>query len=180
MPPAASSSPSRRGSSYWAPAYAGATVLLAALAFQAGAATLRWSSQGDYLSADPHAQNEGTNNLINDQIFERLVAYDKKLVTIPSLATAWEQTSPRTWRFTLRKGVKFHDGTPFTADDVVFSLERAQSATSNFKVFAVPLGKARKIDSHTVEIEPPVPTPAGVFLTNIHTLRTVSKAWCEK
>jgi peptide/nickel transport system substrate-binding protein len=157
-----------------------ALFVLAAWALGAQAASFRWSSQGDYLSADPHAQNEGTNNLINDQVFERLVAYDKKLSTIPSLATAWEQKGPATWRFTLRKGVKFHDGTPFTADDVVFSLERAQSATSNFKVFAIPLGRARKIDSHTVEIEPPVPTPAGVFLTNVHTLRIVSKAWCEK
>ena len=146
----------------------------------AQAATFRWSSAGDYLSADPHAQNEGTNNLINDQIFERLVAYDKKLTTIPSLATSWEQKSPTTWRFALRRGVKFHDGTPFTADDVVFSLERAQLPSSNFKVFAGPLGKARKVDSHTVEIEAPAPTPAGVFLTNVHTLRIVSKAWCEK
>jgi peptide/nickel transport system substrate-binding protein len=150
------------------------------LATSSQAATFRWSAQGDYLSADPHAQNEGTNNLINDQVFERLVAYDKGLQTIPSLATAWEQKGPASWRFTLRKGVTFHDGTPFTADDVVFSLERAQLPSSNFKVFAGPLGKARKVDSHTVDIEPPVPTPAGVFLTNIHSLRIVSKAWCEK
>src|SRR5689334_22232335 len=79
-------------------------LLLAALALQAGAATFRWSAQGDYLSADPHAQNEGTYNLVNDQIFERLVAYDKKLGTIPSLATSWEQKNPSTWRFNLRKG----------------------------------------------------------------------------
>jgi peptide/nickel transport system substrate-binding protein len=157
-----------------------AAVILAALAFQAGAASFRWSSQGDYLSADPHAQNEGTNNLINDQIFERLVAYDKKLGTIPSLATAWEQTSPRTWRFTLRKGVRFHDGTPFTAEDVVYSLARAQLPSSNFKVFATPLGKARAIDAHTVEFETPQPSPEGVFRQNIHALRIVSKAWCEK
>src|SRR5690348_11158196 len=91
--------------SFVIPAKAGIQVLLlAALALQAGAATFRWSAQGDYLSADPHAQNEGTNNLINDQIFERLVAYDKKLGTIPSLATAWEQKGPTTWRFMLRKG----------------------------------------------------------------------------
>ena len=154
--------------------------LIAALALPAGAATFRWSAQGDYLSADPHAQNEGTNNLINDQIFERLVAYDKKLATIPSLATSWEQKSPTTWRFTLRKAVKFHDGTPFGADDVVFSLERAQQPSSTFRVFATPLGKARKVDAHTVEIETPQPSPAGVFLTNVHTLRIVSKAWCEK
>lgn len=143
-------------------------------------ATFRWSAQGDYLSADPHAQNEGTNNLINDQIFERLLAYDKKLGTIPSLATAWEQTSPRTWRFTLRKGVKFHDGSPFTAEDVVYSLARAQLPSSNFKVFTTPLGKARAIDAHTVEFETPQPSPAGVFRQNIHTLRIMSKAWCEK
>lgn len=154
--------------------------IIAASCLQAGAATFRWSSQGDYLSADPHAQNEGTNNLINDEIFERLVAYDKKLATIASLATAWERTAPSTWRFKLRKGVKFHDGTPFSADDVVYSLERAQLPSSNFKVFAVPLGKARKVDSHTVEIETPVPAPTGVFLQNLHTLRIVSKAWCEK
>jgi peptide/nickel transport system substrate-binding protein len=154
--------------------------LLAALALPAGAATFRWSAQGDYLSADPHAQNEGTNNLINDQIFERLVAYDKKLGTIPSLATSWEQKSPTTWRFNLRKGVKFHDGSPFTADDVAFSLERAQQQSSTFKVFAVPLGRARKVDAHTVDIETPEPSPAGVFLQNLHTLRIVSKAWCEK
>src|SRR5436190_21362237 len=97
-------------------------LLVAGLALPAGTATFRWSAQGDYLSADPHAQNEGTNNLINDEIFERLLAYDKQLGTIPSLATAWEQTSPRTWRFALRKGVKFHDGGAFTADDVVYSL----------------------------------------------------------
>src|SRR5688572_23410541 len=112
-------------------------------------AVFRWSAQGDYLSADPHAQNEGTNNLINDQIFERLVAYDKRLNTIASLATAWEQAGPTTWRFTLRRGVKFHDGTPFTAADVVFSLERAQQPSSTFRVFAMPLGKARAIDPHT-------------------------------
>jgi peptide/nickel transport system substrate-binding protein len=92
------------------------------------AATLRWSSQGDYLSADPHAQNEGLNNNLNDAIYERLTARDKTLGFIPSLATSWEAQSPTLWRFHLRKGVTFHDGTPFTADDVVFSIERAPRA----------------------------------------------------
>ena len=156
-------------------------VLFAALlAFPAQAVTLRWSSQGDYLSADPHAQNEGLNNNINDYIFERLTARAKDLSLIPSLATSWEQKSPTQWRFVLRKGVTFHDGSPFTADDVVFSLQRAQSASSNFKTFALPVGKARKVDSHTVEIETPAPSPAGVFLENLNAIRIMSKAWCEK
>ena len=144
------------------------------------AATLRWSSQGDYLSADPQAQNEGLNNNINDHIFERLTAREKDLSLKPSLATSWEAKSPKVWRFTLRRGVTFHDGSPFTADDVVFSIQRAQLPSSNFKVFATPLGVARKIDSHTVEIETPAPSPAGVFLENVNSVRIMSKAWCEK
>jgi peptide/nickel transport system substrate-binding protein len=56
--------------------------------------------------------------------------------------------------------VKFHDGTPLTADDVVFSFERSQSASSNFKVFAVPTGKARKVDDYTIELETPRPDPS--------------------
>src|SRR3977135_1294383 len=114
-----------------------ASALLLAILFAAtaDAATLRWSSQGDFLSADPHAQNEGLNNGINDRIFERLTARDKDLKLIPSLATSWEARTPTVWPFHLRRGVAFHDGTPFTADDVVFSIERAQLPSSNFKVF---------------------------------------------
>ncbi len=133
-------------------ALSAATLSLALVAFcpSAGAATLRWSSQGDFLSADPHAQNEGLNNAINDGIYERLTARDKNLKLIPALDTSWEARTPTVWRFQLRRGVTFHDGTPFTADDVVFSVERAQLPSSNFKVFATPLGRARRIDDYTV------------------------------
>jgi peptide/nickel transport system substrate-binding protein len=146
----------------------------------ADAATLRWSSQGDYLSADPHAQNEGLNNTINNEIFERLTARDRTLGLIPSLATSWEAAGPATWRFHLRRGVTFHDGTPFTADDVVFSIERAQLPSSNFKVFATPLGKARKVDDLTVEIALPRALPASVMLENVNTIYIVSRAWAQK
>ena len=144
------------------------------------AATLRWSSQGDYLSADPHAQNEGLNNNVNDYVFERLTARAKDLTLIPSLATSWEAKTPKVWRFHLRKGVVFHDGTPMTADDVVYSIRRAQLPSSNFKVFATPLGTARRIDAHTVEIETAAPSPAGVFLENVNSVRIMSRTWCER
>ena len=153
-----------------------ALCLLAATS--AGAATFRWSSQGDYLSADPHAQNEGLNNNINDYIFEKLTTRGKDLVLQPALAVSWESKSPTLWRFNLRKGVTFHDGTPFTADDVVFSIERAQLPSSNFKVYAGPIGKPRRIDDHTVEIETPGPNPLIHELLN--SIRIVSKAWCVK
>jgi peptide/nickel transport system substrate-binding protein len=163
---------------HWIPAFAGMTLFC--LAITAQAATLRWSSQGDYLSADPHAQNEGLNNNVNDYIFERLTARAKDLTLIPSLATSWEAKSPKVWRFQLRKGVVFHDGTPMTADDVVYSIRRAQLPSSNFKVFASPLGTARRIDAHTVEIETAAPSPAGVFLENVNSVRIMSRTWCER
>lgn len=153
-------------------------MLVAACVFTAQAATFRWSSQGDYLSADPHAQNEGLNNNINDFIFERLTAREKDLSLRPSLAVSWETKSPTLWRFNLRKGVTFHDGTPFTADDVVFSLERAQLPSSNFKVYATPVGKARRIDDHTVEIETPGPNP--LLQEQLTTVRIMSRKWCAK
>jgi peptide/nickel transport system substrate-binding protein len=152
-------------------------ILVAALGC-AEAATLRWSSQGDFLSADPHAQNEGVNNNINDYVYERLTARDRKLGLVPSLATSWELRAPGVWRFHLRKGVTFHDGSPFTADDVVFSLGRAMLPSSNFKVYAGPVSRVRKVDAHTVEIETPL--PAAVMHDNLTQVRIMSRAWCEK
>ena len=57
--------------------------------------------------------------MMNGQVYERLVRRDRKLKIVPGLATEWQQVGPLVWRFKLRQGVKFHDGTPFTADDVV-------------------------------------------------------------
>jgi peptide/nickel transport system substrate-binding protein len=150
------------------------------LATFADAKPFRWSSQGDFLSADPHAQNEGLNNTLNGAIFDRLTARDHSLGLIPALAVSWEQRSATQWRFQLRRGVRFHDGSPFSADDVVFSIKRAQLPSSNFKVFALPLGAVRRVDDFTVDFETPAPMPAGIFLDNLNTIFIMSRAWCEK
>jgi peptide/nickel transport system substrate-binding protein len=150
---------------------------LIAVASTIDAATLRWSGQGDYLTADPHAQNEGMNNNINDLIHERLVMRDQTLKIIPALAVKWERTAPTVWRFDLRKDVTFHDGTPFNADDVVFSINRAQSPTSNFKTYAQMLGKVRKIDDFTVEFTTTAPNP--IMLEHMVAINVVSKKWVE-
>jgi peptide/nickel transport system substrate-binding protein len=157
----------------------------AAIAFAVAAApladakTLRWSSQGDYLTADPMAQNELLTNSINGHVYESLIVRGKKLELMPGLAASWKQTGPTTWVFNLRKGVKFHDGTPFTADDVVFSIKRGQGPTSNFRVYANAVGEPKKIDEHTVEFTTPVPNPTMLeMLTNQNFI--MSKAWCEK
>jgi peptide/nickel transport system substrate-binding protein len=142
------------------------------------AATFRWASNADHSSADPHGQNQITNNNINGQVYEPLVKRGKKLELIPGLAESWTAVSPTVWRFNLRRNVKFHDGSLFTADDVVFSIKRVQGDTSTFKVYGRAAGEPRKIDEHTVEFTTKEPNP--VMLETVALLQIMSKAWCEK
>ncbi|APV49937.1 ABC transporter substrate-binding protein [Betaproteobacteria bacterium GR16-43] len=158
--------------------FAAVLALLAAVT-AADAKTLRWSSQGDYVTADPHAQNELLTNSINGHVYESLVVRGKTLEILPGLATSWKQTSPTVWVFTLRKGVKFHDGSDFNADDVVFSIKRLQGETSNFRVYGNAVGVPRKIDDYTVELTTPVPNPVMLEML-ANSLFMMSKSWCEK
>jgi peptide/nickel transport system substrate-binding protein len=155
-----------------------AALLLAALAVGAAAQTLRWASAGDPQTMDPHSQNEGLTNAMNGQVYEGLTRRDRQLQLIPSLATGWEQTGPLTWRFKLRPNVKFHDGAPFTADDVVFSVQRAKEPTSQINAYATPVGTPVAIDALTVEFRLDKVNP--IFLQHIDTLWMMSRAWCEK
>ena len=143
----------------------------------AQAQTLRWSSQGDPQTMDPHSQNEGLTNAMNGQVYERLTRRDKSLNIVPGLATSWQQVSPTVWRFKLRPGVKFQDGTALTADDVVFSVLRGQSPTSQMNNYAAGVGEPRKIDESTIEFHLKAPNP--IFLQHLDTLWIMSKAWCE-
>jgi len=151
---------------------------LALPAPEAGAATLRWAGRGDMQTTDPHSQNENLTNNINQLVYEFLLVRDKKLGLVPSLAESWTQVNPTTWRFKLRPGVRFHDGTPFTADDVVFSFERARSDTSQLRAYANASGIPKKIDDLTVEFTTAAPNP--IELEHIATINVMSKAWCEK
>jgi peptide/nickel transport system substrate-binding protein len=160
----------------------GALSIAAVMAFGvtqvADAKTLRWSSQGDFLTMDPHAQNEALNNAATGQVYEPLINRNKEMKLEPSLATAWKQEEPNRWRFTLRRNVKFHDGTPFSADDVVFSIQRVMAPTSNFKQYLTGVAEARKVDDHTVDIITSGPNP--VLLQQLTEVRLMSKAWSEK
>ncbi len=156
----------------------GTGLLAAALALPADAQTLRWASAGDPQTMDPYSQNENFTNNINHQIYEFLVERDKKLGFVPGLATEWKQTAPLQWRFKLRAGVKFHDGRPFTADDVVFSVNRAKEKTSQIAAYASALGEAKKVDDLTVEFNLAQFDP--VFLDHLNTVFIMSKSWCEE
>ena len=150
----------------------------ALFALPSQAQTLRWASQGDAQTMDPHSQNESLTNSINGQVYELLVSRDKKLMLQPTLATEWQQLSPTQWRFKLRPNVKFHDGTPFTADDVVFSVKRAREGTSDIKVYANAVGEPTAIDALTVEFKTKEVNP--VFLEHMATIQIMSKVWSEK
>jgi peptide/nickel transport system substrate-binding protein len=151
-----------------------------AVSASADAKTLRWSSAGDIATHDPHAQNESFNNQFNGQIYEQLLARDKTMKLIGNLATDWKQTSPTTWVFHLRKGVKWHDGSKFSADDVVFSILRTQADTSQMKVYGNALGKPKKIDEFTVELTTPIPNPVLPDIVGSGNIYIMSKAWSEK
>jgi peptide/nickel transport system substrate-binding protein len=157
-------------------------ILILCLALAASPAAvskhLRWSSQGDASTLDPHSQNESFTNNMNNLVYEFLVARGKDMKFYPTLATSWKNTSPTTWTFNLRRGVKFQDGTAFTADDVVFSFDRARLSSVTFKLYANQSGTARKVDDYTVEFTTPVPNP--VMLESVGSILVMSKAWSEK
>ncbi len=157
-----------------------AMLVAAMLIGGAHAKTLRWSSGGDIATHDPHAQNESFNNQFNGQIYEQLLSRDKNMKLIGNLATEWKQTSPTTWVFKLRQGVKWHDGSPFTADDVVFSVTRSASETSNMKSYGNDIGKPTKLDDFTVQLTTPVPNQVLPDMVGSGNIYIMSKAWCEK
>ena len=103
------------------------------MAPMAEAKTFKWANSGDVSSMDPYARQETFLLTFNSNIYDPLIRRDKNLKLEPALATKWGQTDPTTWFFDIRPGVKFHDGTPFTADDVVFSLNRANGPGSNMQ-----------------------------------------------
>jgi peptide/nickel transport system substrate-binding protein len=156
------------------------TLVAAALAIAFGvtsAATLRVANQGDATSMDPHSLNESLQLSVTGNVYEPLVGRDQKLALAPALATSWRQTSPTVWRFELRRGVTFHDGTPFTADDVVFSFRRAAGEGSDMKSYTASIKEVRKVDAHTVEIETTAPFP--ILPDVISLVYIMSKKWCE-
>lgn len=144
----------------------------------APAATFRFADQGDAISMDPHSLNETLQLTVTGNMYEPLVGRGKHLELLPLLATSWKQTAPTVWRFSLRHDVKFHDGTPFNADDVIFSYERSKAEGSDMKTKIAPVKEVKKIDDHTVDFVTNDPFP--ILPDTISTWYMMSKVWCEK
>src|SRR5262245_2244976 len=153
--------------------------LACAAAFSsAQAANLKWAAQNDILTLDPHSQNHATTNAMMQHTYEGLTRYNKQYQPEPCLATGWKQMSDTQWRFNLRKGVKFHDGSPFTADDVVFSFGRIQQKQGTMQIYVTGVKEVVKVDDHTVDFILSGPVP--ILLRNIVDFRIMSKSWAEK
>src|SRR3954471_11842308 len=155
-----------------------ATLTIAAVAISpASAQTLRYANQGDLKSLDPYTLNETTTHAHLGQIYEGLIARDKDLKIVPGLAESWETPEPTRWRFHLRKGVKFANGDPFTADDVLFSADRARAKGSNVQTRVAADVKLVKVDDFTVDFILPSPNP--IIHYQWDTWYIMDKKWAE-
>ena len=142
------------------------------------AQTLRFALAADAATLDPHAVNLLTTTRLTASVYESLVGRDKDFNIIPWLAVSWTQPDPLTWRFKLRPGVRFHEGEPLTADDVVFSIERTQHPLSLLKSSVEGVDRAVKVDDLTVDLRMKEPNP--VLLSHLFQLRVMSRSWAAK
>src|ERR1700710_407724 len=158
---------------------AAATVLGVAFAMSpASSQTLRYANQGDLKSLDPYTLKETTTIAHHGHVYEGLVTRDKDLKVIPALAESWETPEPTRWRFHLRKGVKFHNGDPFTADDVIFSADRVRAKGSNFLTNVAADAKFVKVDDYTVDVMLDSPNP--LLISQWDGWYIMDKKWCEE
>ncbi|MEN8683861.1 ABC transporter substrate-binding protein [Marivita sp.] len=155
-----------------------AAALLATTA-TVNAETLRWARSGDALTLDPHAQNEGPTHTIRHQMYEPLIIRDVTGAFEPALATDWAPSADdaNVWVFNLREGVKFHDGADFTAEDVVFSFERAKQPNSDMKELIGSITEVRAVDDYTIEMVTDGPNP--ILPSNLTNLFIMDKGWTE-
>jgi len=160
---------------------AAAVTLAAWIAGPAQAVTLRVANQGDAQAMDPHALNEALQLSLLGNVYEPLVGRDRKLALTPALAIRWSNTSPTVWRFELRRGVRFHDGTPMTAADVVFSFQRAAGEGSDMRSYTASIKAVRAVvgdgGGEAIEIETSAPFP--ILPEVISNVYIMSRAWCE-
>lgn len=156
-----------------------AAIIAASLTSVAQAQTLRWAYSGDSLTLDPHAQNEGATHTVAHQMYEPLLHRDMEGKITPALATSWAALpdNANVWRFNLRKGVKYHGGEDFTADDVVFSLNRAKMETADVKGLLTSIKEVRKVDDHTVDVETNGPNP--LLANNLTNLFMMDEGWTK-
>ncbi len=138
----------------------------------------RWANDGDTNSMDPYTRQETFLLMFNNNIYDGLVRYNASLEIEPALAERWELLSPTHWRFHIRRNVTFSDGSPMTAEDVVFSIARSRGPGSNVAGTFASVATVTKVDDFTVDMVTTAPNP--ILLQEITTFMVMSKAWTER
>ena len=148
-----------------------AAALLVRPARAADPKVLNVATGGAFTSIDPHYHRLTPNNVIRDHLFSTLVTADGQFKPQPDLATSWTALDDRTWEFKLRQGVTFSDGTPFTADDVVFTFGRIPTVVNSpasFNSAVKPVQRLEVLDPHTIRMHTTQPEPLlPVLLTGV-------------
>ncbi|MCU0972880.1 MAG: ABC transporter substrate-binding protein [Burkholderiales bacterium] len=137
---------------------------LAAFGANADANSLRYAESQDISSMDPHAARDDFMLSLLCNVYEGLVRWNDELKLEPALAESWEVISDTEWKFNLRRDVTFHNGNPFTADDVIFSYHRAGDPGSPFAGLLEPIAEVVKIDDYTVTFK--VKRPYALLLND--------------
>jgi peptide/nickel transport system substrate-binding protein len=158
--------------------FVAAAALVACLSLPAQANLFRWANDGDVNSMDPYSRQETFLLTFNQNIYEPLIRRDRNLRLEASLAERWEQVDPLTWRFHLRRNVRFSDGSAFTSEDVAFSIARARGPGSNVGSFFASVAEVRTPDANTVDLITRVPDP--ILPENLTSFGVMSKAWLER
>lgn len=147
---------------------------LCLLAVPAGAATLRYGGTTPPLTMDPHATNDFVTASLVRQVYDSLVGLADDMSIEPGIATEWTYQGSNTWQFKLRTGIKFHDGSPLTADDVTFSVLR-QKTSPLYRALFGDIKDAVKVDDTTVDVISNAPDP--ILPRKMVRLFIMSKAW---
>ena len=137
-------------------------LLLALLPAAAAAQNLTVATGAPPTSVDPHFYNAAPNFALSMHIFDRLVERDAEVRAYPGLAASWEAIAPTVWEFRLRPGVTWHDGRPFTSEDVAFSVARpplVPNSPASFSPFVRAIQRTEVVDAHTVRFHTALPHP---------------------
>src|SRR5437660_11655542 len=143
---------------------------------RAVAADLAIGIGADVTAIDPHYHNVTPNSNVAAHIFDYLVLRDERQKAIPGLAESWKTVDPLTWEFKLRRGVKFHDGSEFTAADVVASIERVPkvpNSPSPFTAYTKQIQKIEVVDPYTIRFKTATPYP--LMPTDLTQVAIISK-----
>ena len=137
--------------------------------------------QAAITSIDPHYHNLSPNNSLLQHIFEPLIRRDANQKLVPALATSWKALDDLTWEFKLRKNVRFHDGSPFTAEDVAYTLKRVPNvpnSPSSFATFTKPIVDVKVVDPHTLVFK--TASPHVLLPSDVAAVYIVSRVHGEK